>query len=298
MTRTTLRANMTEKGWRRLITRWIMVALLAYSGWLAVVYLGQRWILFPRGIVNGRVVSPPSHVDVWHEQRPDGITADAWFVASRAAGAADGRSPAIVLLHGNAMLASDWMDWADSLAQRGVHVLIPEFRGYGRSAGTPSRDALVGDIAAFLNRLRDDPRVDGRSIILYGRSIGGAIAAEASVRTATPPAALVLHTTPARLRDLSWRFGAPPFLVRDAFDTESAVIALRDRVQIAIIGHSHDEIVPFADSERLASLAGVEIVTIAGSHNQFDDASGEEAFEQTIERVLRAPLRAPDERRR
>lgn len=271
---------------RSLLHRLLRIAALVYALWLVALFVAQRTIIFPSALVNDRYVPPPEGVEVWRERRPDGVTAFAWFVPAQ--GDASAPAPAIVLLHGNAMLVGDWIAWAERLSRGGVHVLMPEFRGYGASEGSPTREALVGDTVAMIEALGRDPRVDRNAIVLYGRSIGGSIAAEAAAALAEPPAALVLHTAPARIAELAWRFAAPPLLVRDAFDAESAVTALRGRTDITVIGHDRDEVVPSAHAERLAGAGGVPLVTIGGTHNAFAGAEDRRRFEGVIDGVLRA----------
>jgi uncharacterized protein len=263
----------------------LKLIVLIYGFWLLAVFVMQRSILFPRGMANARYAPPPANVEIWREQRPDGVRADAWFVPAPGVVTP---APAIVLLKGNAMLAGDWLDWAEAFGASGVHVLIPEYRGYGVSEGAPSRAALVGDATALITRLMSDPRVDAKNVVVYGRSIGGAIAAEALAETPSLPRALILHTVPARVADFSWRFLAPPFLVRDRFDAESAVAKLRGRLDITVIGHDRDEIVPYSHSDRLARAAGVERVGLEGTHNGFDSPDAEFRFARLIDRVIAA----------
>jgi len=171
-------------------------------------------------------------------------------------------------------------------------VLIPEFRGYGASGGRPAREALVADAVDALDRLTTDARVDASRLVVYGRSIGGAIAAEAVARRAALPAALILHTTPARLSEFAWRYGAPPLLVRNRFDAEAAMKALHARndspsCRVLILGHRQDEIVPASNASRLAVAAGVEAVEVDGSHNDYGSESARREAESALQHVLR-----------
>ncbi len=264
--------------------RLLLLIPILYILWVIVIFGVQRMILFPRLVSNWRYASPPPQVEVWRETRPDGVSSEAWFVRAKG----DGPRPAIVLLHGNAMLVQDWLDWADELSMRGWHVLLPEFRGYGVSPGEPSRDAIVGDTIAAINTLRSREDVDTSRVVIYGRSLGANIAAEAAVGLALPPAALILHTPPARIRDFAWGFGVPPIVIRDPFDAMTASAALRGRIPITVIQHRSDEIVPADHVRRVAEQAGVDAIELEGSHNRFADSAAQRRFDEVIREVLDA----------
>ncbi|QKK03302.1 MAG: alpha/beta fold hydrolase [Pseudomonadota bacterium] len=132
----------------------------------------------------------------------------------------------------------------------GVSTLLVEYRGYGRSGGAPSREAVVRDAAAFYDRLarRADVRPD--RIMLHGRSIGGAVAAELAL--AREPAALILESTFTSLESMFWRFGIPGFIVRDRFRTEDALKALD--TPVLVMHGRRDNIIPVAHGRELGRI--------------------------------------------
>jgi pimeloyl-ACP methyl ester carboxylesterase len=151
----------------------LLVVLSIYAAYLLVIALVQDRLLFPRFVAKGRASGFPARFERIALDRGD------FSVEGRFLPAAETTGPAtsVVLFHGNAMLAEDWIGWADALSARGFHVLLPEFRGYADSGGRPTRAGLVEDAAEFVRRVRTDQRVDAGRIALYGRSIGGMVAA-------------------------------------------------------------------------------------------------------------------------
>jgi len=273
----------------------LIVLAIVYAVWLAILVVMQDTMLFPRAFANTRLVDPPRDAEVWSMRHDDGITTETWFVPAHGGNGETEPRPTIVLFHGNAMLVSDWADWAAALAARGFNVVLPEFRGYGRSGGVPSREALVADATRSIERAMEDPRVDPARIALYGRSIGGMVAAEAAVGLRGPPALVVLHTTPARISDLASRYLAPPFLVRHRFDAEAALRALaarRERTErgvfpeFVVIGHRDDEIVPRSHTRRLAAAAGVEPLEVGGTHNRAATMDDENLVDRAIDEAF------------
>lgn len=264
----------------------LIVLAIVYAVWLAILFVMQDTMLFPRAFANARMVDPPSRVEVWTMRHPDGVTTGTWFMPARGSNAETGPRPTIVLLHGNAMLVSDWVDWAADLASHGYNVVLPEFRGYGRSGGVPARETLVADAIRTIERAAADPRVDPARIGLYGRSIGGMIAAEAAAGLRSPPALLVVHTTPARIADLASRYLAPSVLVRHRFDAEAAIALLKasgSATEIVVIGHRDDEIVPRSHTKRLAAAAGVTALEVSGTHNRAATVDDEGIVDRAID---------------
>ncbi len=174
-------------------------------------------------------------------------TVEAWWLPSRV----PGRRPAVIFAHGNAELVDDWPDALDPLRTMGLHVLLPEFRGYGRSGGVPSQAAVVDDFAHFRSRLlaRDD--VDPERLVYIGRSLGGGVACALALRS--PPRALVLLSAFSSARAMLRRYLVPGFLVDDAFDNLGAVSALR--APVWVVHGTRDDLVPPSHARALAHAA-------------------------------------------
>ncbi len=76
---------------------------------------------------------------------------EGWLL--RAPGASAARpAPLLIFAHGNGELIEYWPDALLPYRALGMHVLLPEYRGYGRSAGQPSEMKTVADLTAFYAR--------------------------------------------------------------------------------------------------------------------------------------------------
>ncbi len=83
----------------------------------------------------------------------------------------------VLLFHGNGEVIADYDELANVYEQRvGASLAVVDFRGYGRSTGTPTLRNSIGDAGAILDAVL--PELGRRALIVMGRSLGGALAAE------------------------------------------------------------------------------------------------------------------------
>ena len=240
----------------------VLTVLIIWLLWLVLVFTLQHRIMFPRGLANGRALpaAPAGFESLWMTtERGDAV--EAWFVPAQGV---DGRAPLLVMLHGNAELIDDWHGFAARQSQRGWAVLMPEYRGYGRSGGSPSQQAIGRDMVALLTATLERADVDAGRVAFLGRSIGAGVAADLALQR--PPDAMALVTPPARMGSFAWRLGAPPFLLRSPFRTDRA-LALLD-IPVLILASAQDEIIPAAHGRLLRDAAlDATFMEFDGGHN-------------------------------
>ncbi|MDQ3037246.1 MAG: alpha/beta hydrolase [Myxococcota bacterium] len=244
----------------------------------------QRALIFhPRAAPTDLTIAErvPGLERWWHDS-PEGPV-EAFFVPG-AGVSADAPGPVVVYAHGNAEVIDPLPLWLEPYRVMGVSVLLPEYRGYGRSAGTPTERAIREDLVAFYDRLIARPDVDPARIAYHGVSLGGG--AVSQLARERPPAAIILQSTFTSVADLAWEgFRAPRFLLSDPFDS---IAVLRDLGRPTLLFHGRrDEVVPFTHGERLhEAIAGSVLVRCTAGHN--DLPSPEIDFWSEIESFLRA----------
>lgn len=247
---------------------WTLLGL--YGGWLGLLFVLQRWLIFPT-FAAGEPLPAPDGVEVVRIETAAGDCEALYW-----APAAGGPAPAVVLFHGNAELVDHQAPIAGVLRAAGFAVLVPEYRGYGRCPGTPSQRAIVEDALRFVEQLAARPEVDAERIAYLGRSIGGAVALQVAGRRT--PRALTLISPPAHVAGFAWKRLAPPLLVRHPFDGRSIIADLD--LPVLIIHGDADEVVPVSEGRRLKALGRrVEYVELPGvGHNDmpldWDDIVG------------------------
>ncbi len=176
----------------------------------------------------------------------------------------EGPRPVVLFAHGNGELIEHWPDMLAPYLEMGISVLLPEYRGYGRSVGWPSARTIGADFRWFLDRVRRRPDVDADRLVLHGRSIGGGVVC--GLAGDVRPTAIVLWSTFTSVGDVAKRFGVPRILVPDQFDNETA---LRDvRAPTFIVHGTDDLLIPVEHAHRLAAAApDSQLHLYAAGHN-------------------------------
>ena len=177
----------------------------------------------------------------------DGETLQGWWMPRP-----EPDAPVLLFFHGNAGNREDRLHNLAGLWQAGISVLIFDYRGYGGSTGSPSEPGLVADGLAAFDWLAD--QVAPAPVVLFGRSLGGAVAAAVAGRR--PAKGLILESTFTSARDMAGRVLPLPgvhLIVRARYD---ALAAVRDlRLPLLVIHGTADEIVPFAMGRRIFESA-------------------------------------------
>lgn len=224
----------------------------------------QRDIIFPRHytVPDPGVIDRVSGLTSWWLEIEDGARVEAFFLPALNSHATP--APAVIFAHGNAELIDDWAEALEPWRRLGFHVLLPEYRGYGRSGGEPGQDAIAADLARFHDRLATTPGIDPERIVLHGRSLGGG--ALCTLAAQRRPAALILQSTFTSVTALARAMGIPGFVVSDPFDN-LAVVRRYDGPTLVMHG-LHDELIPVSHAHALlAAAAHGRLITWPCGHN-------------------------------
>jgi len=225
-----------------------LAAIVLLAAYWALLFFAQRSILFPVPRLAGLPPKPPDAEQIWLSTSFGRV--EAWYLPGTES--AGGPSPLLVFSHGNAELIDYWPDEFDEPRRWGVSVMLVEYPGYGRSDGAPSQQSITEGMLAAYDWARQHANVDGSRIIPYGRSLGGGAAAIVSIERPVP--ALILESSFSSVAAFAAGFGAPRFLVRDPFDSVSALKSFKG--PILILHGDRDDIVPPHHARALASAAG------------------------------------------
>lgn len=251
--------------WGWFCWRVIRVPLLAYLGLLLLFAAFENSLIFfpskhPAGDWQPRGLA----FEDAHFAAADGTKLHGWYVAAK------NPSAVILLCHGNAGNITDRVDLLEVMPTTiGATILAFDYRGYGRSEGTPSEAGFLQDARAARKWLSERAQVPEQQIVLMGESLGGAVcvalAAEDGAR------GLVLEDTFTSLADMAaYHYPWLParWLMRNRFDSKSAIFHYHGPL---LMSHgSADTIVPYRYAEQLFAAANEpkELVTDEGfDHN-------------------------------
>lgn len=241
-------------------------------------------------IVDGMIFHPSPGADLRPERlglvakdvyldTADGVRIHAFWLP------ASGATRALLFLHGNAGNASHRLPNAADLAALDIAVLLLDYRGYGLSAGKPSETGVYRDARAALSHLTGELGFAEDRVVVFGRSLGGAVAVDLVQDRAV--AGVVLESTFTSLAGMarSILLPAAPF-VRGRFDSVTKIRRLR--APVLFFHGDRDEIVPYPLGRELFDAAPepkwFETIERAGHNDTL--AVGGRAYLERIGRFL------------
>jgi len=271
-----------------------MVKFLIISvscAWLGVslfIYFYQTRLIFQP---SQELTSTPAdqglaYVDAAIRTR-DGVMLHGWFVPHTTP------SGTVLFLHGNAGNISDRPLTLARLHEMRLNVLMLDYRGYGHSRGSPSAQGTFADARAAWDYLINYQDLQPSEIIIYGRSLGGAVAIE--LGSHTQPRAVIIESTFTSIADMAadiYPYVPTRLLLRHKYPSIETLATINSPVFIA---HSEDdELIPPSHGQRLLQLAAEpkQFYRLTGSHNQAFVESGQvyyDALRQFIDRTRSDP---------
>lgn len=233
-----------------------LVFLVGLSSLLGLVLLfEEKLIYFP----SRELDLTPAELSLEHEEvtleTDDGLRLHGWFLPARSGRTAESLSPSVLYCHGNAGNVSHRLvSVAEMHAELGVSVLLFDYRGYGRSEGSPDEAGTYRDARAAYRYLVVDRGVPPDEIVLYGESLGAAVALE--LATEVPARALVLESPFTSIADMAR--AAYPWLpasglLRTRYDNLAKIPEIG--VPLLVVHGTRDETVPFEQGQRLYERA-------------------------------------------
>jgi fermentation-respiration switch protein FrsA (DUF1100 family) len=270
-----------------------LVAVLAALAVLHVlIYFAQeRMLFFPQPLVEGmRAAVFTAQPDAREIElaTADGQRLHGWFIPNGSGAARE--APVLIYFGGNAEEVSHLALEAGQL--RGISLVLFNYRGYGKSTGTPGEQALFSDALAIYDQVASLPGIDPKRIIAMGRSLGSGVATYLASQRAVAAVVLVTpYDSMAAVGRGHYPFLLVDVLLRHRFDSASRARTI-DAPMLALIAGA-DTIVPPERGKALAKAWRGPVTSLVVPNARHNDIGIHPEYWQAIRRFLGSTVTAP-----
>lgn len=250
---------------RRMLGELLIPLAIAYGAVLVLVYVFQSHLVFFPSTGREAVVTPQSYGLRYESvsiRTADGETLDAWWVP------AENARGTVLFFHGNAGNISHRVDYLQMFHRLRFSTLIVDYRGYGKSSGTPTEAGTYRDAEAAWEHLRHARLAQPRDIVIAGESLGAAVATWLAAEVS--PRAVLLFSTFTSVPDLGAQvYWFLPVRLLSRFDYDNLANLKRIRTPVFIAHSRDDDIVPYEHGRRLFEAAAEPkaFLEMRGGHN-------------------------------
>ena len=225
----------------------ILLLILIYVGITVVIYFYQRKLLyhpFSNQITGEGLIH---NFETINFKTPDNLLLKGWFHLK------DSKKKTILFLHGNAGNLDNRIDKLNSIGRMDVNFLIIAWRGYSGNPGRPSEEGLYNDALGGIKWL-NEKGISNNQIVLYGESLGTAIATE--VGQSDDFAGIILEAPFTSMVDMGQKIYPifpVKFLLKDKYENKNKIKNLKS--PILVLHGKKDKIVPFYMGEKIFEMA-------------------------------------------
>jgi len=254
-----------------MLIRVVGVLLIAYWGYGLILYFMQPKFIY--GPVRD-IPYTPDELGLDFEsivfKTADALQLAGWYIP------ADDAEFTLLFCHGNGGNIMHRLDSINFFHDLGLNCFIFDYRGYGNSEGKPTEPGTYLDAQAAYKWLTEEKKVPRKEIIMFGRSLGGTIAAQLASKAEAR--GLIIESAFTSYVDIGRKF-YPYMPVRwfARFSYRTTDYIKKVKIPVMIIHSRNDEVVPFEFGLELYEAANEpkELVEIFGSHNDGFLVSGE-----------------------
>ena len=210
----------------------------------------------------------------------DGVQLHGWYIPHPQS------QQVLLFFHGNAGNISHRRDSIEIFHRLGLNVFIIDYRGYGKSQDKPGEQGLYQDATAAWDFLTAEKGFSSKQIIIFGRSLGGVIAAK--LASEVQARGLILESTFSSARDFA-RVVFPILarLVWIRYDFNTVESIQRVTAPVLVFHSPEDEIMPFHLGQKVFAAANQpkRFVRLRGDHN-YGFIKSQPEYEQALKNWL------------
>ena len=242
--------------------RIVFIIVVLVLPFLFIRYLEKKTLYYPEQTIE----ATPKDITLNYEEvaivTKDSIQISGWFIPSANARAT------IIFSHGNAGNISHRLEKIMAFNKLNLNVLIFDYRGYGKSKGSPSEKGLYLDAEAVYSYLINKKRIPQEKIIAYGESLGGAVVIDLASRHSL--GGIITEGCFTSVKDMAKKIFPfiPTFIYSSKYNSLEKIKNIKSP---KLIFHSiDDEIVPFEQGRKLFGAASEpkEFAELKGGHNE------------------------------
>jgi len=257
-----------------LVSVWVLLSLLLYL-------FQPKFIYFPQSEIDYTPdMAGLPYEDIYFKTEDD-VLLNGWFIPVEDA------KNTLLFFHGNGGNISHRLESLKIFHEIGLSVFIIDYRGYGQSQGIPSEQGTYRDAEAAWQYLAETRGISDEDIIIFGRSMGGAVATWLASRYT--PNLLILESTFTSIADVAKHYY--PYLPTHLLTRikYASVDRIKDIHSPILISHSQtDEIIPYKYGRALFEKAQAPkiFLELKGGHNDGFITTGP-SYIQGLENFIR-----------
>lgn len=247
----------------RMLSSLVLVVSALFLGLMLLLFVFQeKMVFFPGKRLSDTPEAAGLHYEDVYLVTDDDIKIHGWYVPHPDAQAT------LLFFHGNAGNLSHRLESISIFHDIGLAVFIIDYRGYGRSEGRPTERGTYRDAMAAWNYLVGERRLRPDEIIVFGRSLGGAVAAALAAKVT--PAAVILESTFTSIKDLGkhhYPYLPVSWISRIHYPVDKYITSFK--CPVLVIHSNQDEVVPARLGQRLFDSAPEPkmFLPVSGDHN-------------------------------
>jgi hypothetical protein len=274
-------------------------ALLALTtGGCSTVQIDEQFVFMPKKSVTPATFDRPGiTLNEVNFSVDDTVTVNAWHLTQP-----DARGT-VLFFGGQGFYLVHSGGYIDALTRHGLNVFMMDYRGYGKSGGSPAVQALKRDALAAYDVLVDSLGADPNRLVVHGHSMGSFLAPYTVDRRSA--AGLVLENPVTNADD--WVSQVAPWWLRLALNFEvdkdlrgedNLPLLRETRVPLLVLGGTEDFVTPPAMAKKLHDAAPTPdkqlVVIEGGGHNRlYDQDAYHEAYDQLLQQVSNRAQTSP-----
>jgi len=246
------------------------LVLLLYAGFSLMLYLLQERLVFLPNMPGREIDTTPASIGLEYEEAwittEDGERLHGWFIPADHAAVRG----TLLFFHGNAGNISHRLESVLIFNRLGLSVLIVDYRGYGQSSGKPGEEGTYRDALASWNYLVQEREVSAQSIVIFGRSLGGAVGAWLASQPEVKPAGVIIESSFSSGVDMGKRlYPVLPVRLITRLDYPVRDYITHINAPVLVAHSREDEIIPFSMGQALFNAAREPktFLEMEGDHN-------------------------------